>query len=243
MVELKATEKTRLVEEKMARLFSEKRKFSEHLFKWEDNLLPDKYDHNSFEYSGQPSKEEFQMALNYQRELGANFIKLEGDEPLADSFELEAGIIATMVLTDSNTKWKTNDALIFKTPPISELQELEVKHYGSVYGEDFCRRNMDRQYDKFKYHGAYLGNELVGVCHSYTADIITCIDGLLVDDNYRKQYVATSLISHIRDEHPDTALMLHADVDDTPKDMYLKMGFEIVDKLYEYSCQDISKKK
>ena len=232
---------TRLIEEKIGRLFSVKKPFSEHLSKWEDNLLPDKYDHNSFEYSGQPSKEEFQMALNYQRELGANFIKLEGDEPLADSFELEAGITATMVLTDSDTKWKTNDALIFKTPPISELQELEVKHYGSVYGEDFCIRNMARLYDQLEYHGAYLGNKLVGVCHSYTADKITCIDGLLVDDDYRKQYVATSLISHIKENYPDTALMLHADIDDTPKDMYLKMGFGIVDKLYEYSCQDISK--
>ena len=39
-------EKTRIVEEKMARLFSEKKPFSEHLFKWEDSSLPDKYDDN-----------------------------------------------------------------------------------------------------------------------------------------------------------------------------------------------------
>ena len=217
---------TRIIEEKLGRLFSVKKPFSEHLSKWEDNLLPDKYDHNSFEYYGQPTNEEFQMALNYQRELGANFIKFEGDEPLADSFGLQAGITVTMVLTDSNIKWKANDALIFKTPSIDELQELEVKHYGSVYGEDFCRRNIARLYDKLEYHGAYLGNKLVGACHSYTADGITCIDGLLVDDNHRKQYVATSLISHIREKYPNTSMMLHADIDDTPKDMYLKMGFE-----------------
>ena len=35
--------------------------------------------------------------------------------------------------------------------------------------------------------------------------------------------------------HPDDTLFLHADEDDTPKDMYLKMGFEIVDRLYEYT--------
>ncbi len=181
------------------------------------------------------------MALHYQRELGVAFIKLEGDAPLVDSFGLEAEITATMVFTDSDTTWKTNDALVFKTPPISELQELEVKHYGSVYGEDFCIRNMARLYDKLEYQGAYIGNQLVGVCYSYTADGITCMDGLLVDDKHRKQYVATSLIAHIKEKHPDAALMLHADMDDTPKDMYLKMGFKIVDKLYEYSCQDLSK--
>ena len=232
---------TRVIEEKMGRLFSVKKPFSEHLSKWEDHLLPDKYDHNCFEYHGQPTEEEFQMALHYQRELGVAFIKLEGDAPLVDSFGLEAEITATMVFTDSDTTWKTNDALVFKTPPISELQELEVKHYGSVYGEDFCIRNMARLYDKLEYQGAYIGNQLVGVCYSYTADGITCMDGLLVDDKHRKQYVATSLIAHIKEKHPDAALMLHADMDDTPKDMYLKMGFKIVDKLYEYSCQDLSK--
>lgn len=42
----------------------------------------------------------------------------------------------------------------------------------------------------------------------------------------------------VEDEYPDTRLFLHADDDDTPKEMYLKMGFEIVDRLYEYSCTD-----
>ena len=42
-------------------------------------------------------------------------------------------------------------------------------------------------------------------------------------------------VAHIRDMHPEDTLLLHADEDDTPKDMYLKMGFDIVDRLYEYT--------
>ena len=56
--------KTRLVEEKLAKLFSEKMQFSENLFKWKDNSLPDKYDYNCFEYTDQPTKEEFQRRLS-----------------------------------------------------------------------------------------------------------------------------------------------------------------------------------
>ena len=234
---------TRVIEEKMSRLFCEKKPFSEHLSKWEDNLLPDKYDNNYFEYTGQPTKQEFEMALNYQRKLNATFIKLEGDKPLTDSFGLDEEITATMLLTNKDIKWKRNDNIVFKTPLLLQLQELEVKHYGSIYGEDFCIRNMARLYDKLEYHGAYINEVLVGAFYSYTTDGVTCIDGLLVDDNYRKQYVATSLIAHIKEKYPDTTLMLHADIDDTPKDMYLKMDFEIVDKVYEYTCQDISKIK
>ena len=29
--------------------------------------------------------------------------------------------------------------------------------------------------------------------------------------------------------------------DDTPKEMYEKMGFETVDKLYEYTCLDLGR--
>ena len=60
-----------------------------------------------------------------------------------------------------------------------------------------------------------------------------------MDEDYRKQYIATSLIAYIRETHPGTALLLHADDGDSPKEMYLKMGFRIVDRLYEYLCTDI----
>ena len=232
--------KTRKNEERLISLFSESKPFSEHMIKWEDKLLPDKYDQNFFEYSGQPTKEEFQNAIQYQKEIGAGFIKLEGDDPLADSFGLEAGVTLTMVLRSCGTGWMTNPSLIFGTPSIKELEELEVKHFGSLYGEDFTKRNIRRQYEKLTYHGAYLDGKLVGSCYSFCSDGLVCIDGLIVDSEYRKRYVATSLIAHIKDSYPDTILFLHADEDDTPKEMYEKMGFKTIDRLYEYLCTDIS---
>ena len=232
--------KTRKNEELLISLFSERKPFSEHLIKWEDKLLPDKYDQNFFEYLEQPTKEEFAKAIQYQREHEAGYIKLEGDEPLSDCFGLEESVTITMVQTTENVHWTTNPALTFSTPPIKELEQLEVKHFGSLYGEDFTRRNIRRLYEKLTYHGAYLDGNLVGACYSFCSDKLTCIDGLIVDEAHRKQYVASSLIAHIKDSYPDTILFLHADDDDTPKEMYKKMGFETVDRLYEYLCTDIS---
>ena len=225
---------TRKVEEKMAGLFSTKRPFSEHLFKWEDPLLPDKYDHNCFEYSGQPSRKELEEAVRYQRDIGASFIKLEGDVPLLDSFGLERSITLTMLLKPGLPPWKTDPALRFHPPAFEELEALELKHFGPVYGEDFTRRNCRRMYEKLRYHGAYLDGKLIGAAYSFSDGGWTCIDGLIVDTAYRKRYAATSLIRHIQETCPDTVLFLHADEDDSPKEMYLKMGFEISDKLYEY---------
>ena len=228
-------QKTRRVEEQMARLFCVRIPFSAHLAKWEDDLLPDKYDHNCFEYSDQLTTEEFEAALQYQKEKGATFIKLEGDAPLENSFGLEQGVTATMVLTKRHAQWLVNPDIVFRKPDITALEAIEVKHYGPVYGEDFSRRNIRRLYEKLTYHGAYLADKLVGAGYSFSADGMTCVDGLITDADYRRQYVATSLLAHIRDMHPKDTLFLHADEDDTPKDMYRKMGFEIVDRLYEYT--------
>ena len=233
-------EKTRKNEEHLISMFSKRKPFSEHLLKWEDELLPDKYDQNFFEYSGQPTKEEFEKAIQYQKEIGAAFIKLEGDEPLENSFALEAGVTLTMLLKSNGAKWRVNPVLEFRIPSVEELEELEVKHFGSLYGEDFTRRNIRRQYEKLTYHGAYLDGKLVGSCYSFSRDGVTCIDGLIVDEEYRKRYIATSLIAYVRDSYPDTYIFLHADEDDTPKEMYAKMGFETVDRLYEYLCSDLN---
>ena len=201
----------------MAELFSERKPFSEHLFKWEDNLLPDKYDHNCFEYTDQPTKEEFRKALEYQRGRGDTFIKLEGDRPLADSFGLEPDITVTMVLKHDVREWKRNKNLRFAVPSIEELEEIELKHFGPVYGDSFTLRNVRRLHEKLRYHGAYMENVLVGSCYTFSWDGMVCIDGLIVDEAYRNQYIATSMIAHIAETYAGSTVFLHADEADTPK--------------------------
>ena len=203
------TEKCRAVEAEMAALFSSKRPFSEHLQKWEDTTLPDKYDHNCFEYSGQPTGEEFRLALEYQKKTGASFIKFEGNAPLEEPFGMESSVTLTMAFLPRETRWKKNPLLTFRKPT--------------------------------HYHGAYFGNKLVAACYSYSFNGITCLDGLIVDRSCRNQDVATTVIGSVRESHPGHILVLHADRDDTPKNMYLKMGFEIADSLYEYLRTDLSK--
>ena len=226
-------------EDDLIALFSERMPFSEHLDKWEDEALPDKYDQNFYEYRGQPTREEFAKALEYQKKKGADYIKLEGREPLADSFGLEESVTLTMMLRGEAGNWTTNPDLAIRKPSAEEVEALDVKHYAALYGEDFTRRNVRRQYEKLTYAGAYLEGMLVGSCYYFCRDGLTCIDGLIVDGSYRKRHVATSLIAYIRNLFPDSILYLHADEDDSPKEMYEKMGFETIDRLYEYLCTGI----
>ena len=229
----------RSTEEDMAMIFSVRRSFSDHLVRWEDNELPDKYDHNCFEYSAQPTQEEFERALNYQKERGDTFIKLEGDFPLTYDFGLSSGITLTMQLSGSTDGWVINDEIEIKKPAYKDLKEIERKHYGPVYGEDFTIRNLNHLYEYLDYKGAYLGDKLVGAYYAYSSKGYTCVDGLIVDEAYRHRHIATTLLKHAVNKASGNVVFLHADADDTPREMYEKLGFREVDRLYEYLSTDI----
>ena len=229
----------RSTEEDMAMVFSVRRSFSEHLKRWEDNDLPDKYDNNSFEYSGQPTQEEFERALNYQRERGDTFIKLQGKHPLVNDFGLSPGVTLTMQLTGSASDWAVNDEIEIKEPGYKDIVGIELKHYGPVYGEDFSFRNADHLYEYLDFRGAYIGEKLVGSYYFFTSNGYTCIDGLIVDEDYRHRNIATTLLKHAVNEAAGNVVFLHADENDTPVKMYEKLGFRETDRLYEYLSADV----
>ena len=231
---------TREAERQMARLFSSERPFSAHLTKWEDPLLPDKYDHNCFFCSGQPEKEEFAAALAYQRDRGAPFLKLESDAPLQNSFGLEESVTLTMTLRSACDGWRQNPRVTFGTPTLPEAEALEVRHYGPVYGEDFTRCNLRRLFGALTYHGAYLDGRLAGMCYTFEHEGCVCLDGLLTDETCRGQGVATTLLRRLAKQNEGKLLFWHADADDTPRQMYEKLGFCTVDTLYEYLCPDLA---
>lgn len=182
--------------------------------------------------------EEFQKAITYQREKGVNFVKLEGRLPLENPFGMEEDVSLTMVLSaeaDHRT-WKTAPDVVLRAPDTTQLEALERKHYGALYGESFTVRNIRRLQERVCYHGAYLEGTLVGVCCTYSADGYTCIDGLLVDRAHRHRSIATTLLQNAVEtaRKRGDQVFLHADAHDTPKEMYAAMGFEAEDRLYEY---------
>ena len=233
----------RNTEEEMAMIFSVRRSFSKHLKRWEDNELPDKYDHNCFEYSAQPSQEEFERALNYQRERGDTFIKLEGNFPLVDDFGLSSGVTLTMQLTGPADSWSVNEGIEIREPGFKDIKEIELKHFGPVYGEDFTVRNAGHLFEYLDHRGAYVGEKLVGAYYFYSSNGYTCVDGLIVDEDWRHRNIATTLLKHAVSEAAGNTVFLHADQDDTPREMYEKLGFREVDRLYEYLSADIYRDK
>lgn len=197
---------------------------------------------------GQISKEDLEKAFVYQKEHGFNFLKYDARKKLDSAIVNELGLeeceIYTMLLSKKDiTGWKINDKVAVKDVKKedigSDILELEIKNYASLYGHDFTQRKMKyylkkaKETDGFHYLAAYLDGKIVGACYAFAKHGYVVMDSLIVNEEARKQYVATTLMKYIAEQF-DGKMFLHADADDTPKDMYAKMGFEIVDSLFEY---------
>ena len=241
----------RKAERSFKMLFSQKCAFSEHLEKWQDDDLYDMYDHNQFvPLLDDPTDKELEQAIAYQHQLGRSFLKLDTreklDEALTERFSLEECCTETMLLRNKQKNieaWKCNPDVIIHDSASSDvlagLLQIDIETFASDYGEDFIRRRDARYVKKametqgFHYYVAYLDRKPAGSCYACAIDGYVVMDALVVREAFRKRYVATTLMKHIASQFKEE-MFLHADADDTPKEMYRKMGFETVDELYEY---------
>lgn len=241
----------RKAEQSFKQLFSQKRAFSEHMEKWQDDDLYDMYDHNQFvPLLDDPTGKELEQAIAYQRQLGRGFLKIDTreklDEALIKCFSLEECCTETMLLRNKKenmARWKSNpDVIIYDSASgdvLADLLKIDIETFASDYREDFIRRRDARYVKKameipgFHYYVAYLYGKPAGACYAYAIDGYVVMDALVVREAFRKRYVATTLMKHIASQFKEE-MFLHADADDTPKEMYRKMGFETVDELYEY---------
>ena len=241
----------RKAERSFKMLFSQKCAFSEHLEKWQDDDLYDMYDHNQFvPLLDDPTDKELEQAIAYQHQLGRGFLKLDTreklDEALTERFSLEECCTETMLLRNKQKNieaWKCNPDVIIhdsaSSDVLADLLQIDIETFASDYGEDFIRRRDARYVKKametqgFHYYVAYLDRKPAGSCYAYAIDGYVVMDALVVREAFRKRYVATTLMKHIASQFKEE-MFLHADADDTPKEMYRKMGFETVDELYEY---------
>ena len=241
----------RKAERSFKMLFSQKCAFSEHLEKWQDDDLYDMYDHNQFvPLLDDTTDKELEQAIAYQHQLGRGFLKLDTreklDEALTERFSLEKCCTETMLLRNKQKNiegWKCNPDVIIhdsaSSDVLADLLQIDIETFASDYGEDFIRRRDARYVKKametqgFHYYVAYLDRKPAGSCYACAIDGYVVMDALVVREAFRKRYVATTLMKHIASQFKEE-MFLHADADDTPKEMYGKMGFETVDELYEY---------
>ncbi len=239
-------EKIRRCEDHWRELFAEKRSFNANLDRWYNSNLPDQYTTNAFFPKAEISREDVERAYEYQLEQNLNFLQFMCRQPIkkeiVEEFALEENIVLTMAVEHPDyEQWKTNPNVLIKDVQSDDISKelirfhIEQEDSNSDYPARSIRQDMDAAAKFPEYHwlAAYLQGEMVAICHALCFADCVEIDDLVVTPKARKQYIATTILRYIA-EHFCGTLYLHADEDDTPKNIYKKLGFSVVDRCWEY---------
>lgn len=222
-----------------------KERFNDKLYRWYSEVRPDHYNSNFFKPISGLTANDVQAAVDFQKKRGIHEVMFSTNTPVDpqcfSGFEcVEYSAYVMAMLVDHSYLWQTNDSIEIRdiqssdiSADILDVSEIPEHHREAAY------RNMKMVLDVAKtrpeYHWlcAYKDGKRVGNVYALEHNGFVEMDDLWVSEEYRHQRIATTLMKYIAD-HTDGIIYLHATANATPKDMYAKMGFEIVETVYEY---------
>ena len=222
--------------------------FNAHLMRWYNDDNPEHYNQNFYTATAPLTREDIATALDHHKQIGAHHLLLKTQGPLDDKiveeFELEADHTYIMALQDKSKSkdWKTNECIVVKDIGNADIFDVFYEHAVSACPEKYREQvaismsealNECKTHPEYRWFAAYKDGKVVGDCYALCYNGVLELDDLSVDKEHRKQYIATTIMKYIAD-HFDEVIYLHAAVNKTPKDMYAKMGFEILETSYEY---------
>lgn len=200
---------------------------------------------NFFVPRGDFTAEDIEMAISLQKSCRQSYLMLRMMKPmdndLRQMFGFDEEITDVMALRQNICRqWKKNNRVEVRDIQTHDVSVdlLDVSSVPEEYRE-ISYRNMQMVLEIAKCHPeyhwlcAYIDGIRVGnvyaLCHNGCIEM----DDLWIEEAYRKQYVATTLMKYIAEQF-EGVIYLHADVTAMPRYMYAKMGFETVETIYDY---------
>ncbi|GLB59602.1 GNAT family N-acetyltransferase [Cytobacillus sp. NCCP-133] len=108
----------------------------------------------------------------------------------------------------------------------------------SVYGESYAEEKQDQHLRNYQSESiqqilAYYKGKAAGSVDVIIEKGTAEIDGLMVDEDFQKKGIGSCLQKYVMDQFNDKMVILVADGEDTPKEMYRKQNYRYLGKQYE----------
>lgn len=229
---------------------------NEQIIRYRDDQLPDMYDHN-FTYLKHPDskntlqrlvEEEIQQNCSEQK----TFFKVSMDA-IPDANWLQ-GLSLPAVLEHSgyfmvpslkSPQWKTLSACaihkVVNDAMVEELAAMDLVHDRERCGEDFCLRRARRRGRVYlsevplDSYLCYFKGDPVGNCDLFLHGGVAKIEDFAVLPSFQRLGIGTTILKAMIDialSNSVSLIYLVADEEDTPREMYCKLGFEKVGDSY-----------
>lgn len=134
-----------------------------------------------------------------------------------------------------------NIKLVRTMAQVEELLELDLIHDRETYGEDFCNRRARRRGNIYladspcNSYILYCEGKPVGNCELFIEGEVAKIEEFAVLPMYQRKGIGTTLLKEMvlnAQNQGARTIYLNADEADTPKEMYVKLGFQKLGELY-----------
>jgi ribosomal protein S18 acetylase RimI-like enzyme len=213
------------------------------------------YDSNFIKFKRMPNVEEFKAAEKYLRDFHQKFnqqhVRFYFSENEKISQELESylkteasfsiGFLELYAVEPSKfPAVNVNvdiDVRVVAEDILDSFLELQYKQ-DSVFGEAFAEQKQQqhlRNYknDKFIQVMAFYKGVPAGSVDVILSEDTAEIDGLVVQEAFQRKGIGSQLQRYVMNEFNDRIVILVADGEDTPKEMYRKQNYQYLGFQYE----------
>ncbi|WP_099156847.1 GNAT family N-acetyltransferase [Virgibacillus ndiopensis] len=213
-----------------------------------------RYDSNYIEFKRTPSVAEFRDAANYLREFhrkhGQKHVKFTFPENKQPAEELMG------YFRDSGYEVGYNELYVIQPdqfPKVNNHPDIEVQAVTDEnfdafillqyetdleFGEEFAKQKVDLHKRNFKDRNILQFLALYKRFPAGSVDVIISdntaeIDGLSVKESFQKKGIGSRLQKSVMDHFPDKTIILVADGEDTPREMYVRQNYQYLGFKYE----------
>ncbi|WP_026585421.1 GNAT family N-acetyltransferase [Bacillus sp. J33] len=212
------------------------------------------YDSNFISFKKMPTIQEFLKAHDYLRsyhqKYGQKHVRFyfpEGEELLPELLgffqkdeDYTIGFLELYAIQpkDFPAMKESPDILVENVTDeiLEDYLKFQYKH-DSVYGRNYAEKKQDQHVRNYNNKSiqqilAYYNGNAAGSVDVIIAKETAEIDGLMVDEECQKKGIGSRLQKFVMEQFKDKTVILVADGEDTPKEMYRKRNYQYLGKQY-----------
>ena len=241
----------RIRETKVAncRMFAYEKKLTEHLLRWVDETNPQHYNRNHFVALQPLTSEDIAFIIEEQKNSDLQGFILKSPWKLPDALIKTFALSEERQLIWAQVNGGCRSCSVNPFVTIHDCQQEDI----SEQLLQLCLSDVSNQSEQKwirsaveevlivaqknpNYHWllACHAEEAAGYCYAFQANGLVQMEDLWVAETYRRQNIASTMLSYVQ-THFEGTLFFHSEDNDTLREIYAKMGFDIVGEQYEYS--------
>lgn len=210
------------------------------------DIVPDRYDSNFIKFKNFPTLDQFKEAEQYLTKIhktrNQNHLKfvfpqdntLPADiKEYLEQQQYSISILELYAVKPNKFQGQQNEDVLVQFVNEHTLEGYIQLHFedtlqwGEKYANDMCSfRKSNFVNEKINQVVAIYEDKIVGSVDLIVTELTVEIDNLYVLPTMQKKGVGSSIQHFVMDNYPNKIVILVADGEDTPREMYKKQGYE-----------------